>query len=215
MLWFLQGIKLNYSLAWKKAEILILILYQEPYLVSRRAPSVPPPVNKWHRDELVCTTGPAQRGEQVLHCFWTRLAVHGLHLPRDGVRGCGPACVGRWQQGLRVQHRPTGLQQRVLRQHLPHLTHPPVGPAANFRHLPISDGGGARQVSGKERLPIQQLAPRETSVCQSWKEAWRAVVDLPGKNRILLYILLFINLLSVLFGKISQINGFSLCQKGP
>lgn len=58
-----------------------------------------------------------------------------------------------------------------------------MGPAAHFRHVPVADGGGACQVSGEERLPVQHLAPGETSVRQSWKEARRAMVDLPGKNK--------------------------------
>lgn len=43
--------------------------------------------------------------------------------------------------------------------------------------------GEARQVSGEERFPVQHLAPWETSVRQSWKEAWTAMVDIPGENK--------------------------------
>lgn len=52
---------------------------------------LPPPVS---RDELVCPGGPAQWGQQVLHCVRTRLAVHGLRLPRDGVCCGGSEGVG-------------------------------------------------------------------------------------------------------------------------
>lgn len=43
--------------------------------------------------------------------------------------------------------------------------------------------GEARQVSEEERFPVQHLAPWETSVRQSWKEAWTAMVDIPGENK--------------------------------
>lgn len=131
--------------------------------------------------ELVCSRGPPQWCQQILHCLWTGLAVHGLCLQGDGVRGGGPEGVGWWEQGLRLQHGSARLQQRVLRQHLPHLPHSPVGPAAHLRHLPIADGCWTRQVSGEEGHAVHCLTQGQPSLCQSWEEAWGAVVDIFGR----------------------------------
>lgn len=132
--------------------------------------------------ELGCSGGTPKWSQQVFHCVWSNLALHGFCLPGDGVCGGGAARVERRAKRLCLQHSPAGLQQCVLRPCLPHLSHPSVGSAAHLHHLPISNGCRPCQVSRKKGLAVHRRPWGKTSVCTSWEETWRAVVDIPGKK---------------------------------
>lgn len=62
------------------------------------------------RDELVGTRKPFEWSQQILHGLRENLAVHGVRVPRDGVRGGGAEGLGRREQRLCVQH-PAGSDE--------------------------------------------------------------------------------------------------------
>ena len=83
------------------------------------------------KDELGILLCCHQRCEQTLHRHRSHLALCPFHFPHPGSGGCSRERVGRREVWLHLQHPAAGLQQRLLRPLLPHLSHPPLGAPAH------------------------------------------------------------------------------------
>lgn len=98
------------------------------------------------KDELGLSGEHPQRGEQILHSHWARLALRGIPLQNLGVRRSSRTSVEGRDEGVCLQHPSARLRDRLLRPLFPRLAGAPLGLAAHPGIYPIAASGPARGI---------------------------------------------------------------------